>query len=920
MPGASTADGRRTRERPASERCATARVLSLAVGGAFIAASAAAQPFAYVATAYNDTITIIDAATNRIAKTIDASGYPLAVAASSDGRWVFVANVDSSTISVVDTATKEITRAISLPARTYPQDLAVSADDRRLYTISVGSATPKIAGMLFTIDIATGLVAQTLALPDDYPLAVRSAPDGDLAYVANSGSDSLSIIDTETNTVIVRVPVGRAPVALALSPDGALVYTANAVSSTVSVVDTAAHAVTHTIPVGYIPRGIAVSPEGTSVDVANRGSNSIYVIDAVSNTLRDAIFPVGVQQPGAPPPEPYGVAVTPDGTAVYVTNETSRSVSAIDAACDTVVAEIPVSGAPRGIVIPPPGSPFQTRRAATPTPTPLTTTTPPPPPEAISRRSRVYVANVDSQTISVINTATNSVTATIPVAVGPPTGIAFTPDGAFAYVTAYAAMVEVINAATDTFVTSIELPGAVAGYTVAMTPDGRSAYVGSTSKVFVIDTESNTVRAVIPGGNIQSAIAFTPDGAVAYVADSGGGSLMVIDTRGNTVTTTVPIYNPQAVAVSPDARYAYVTAGNLFVVDTASNAIVADVPAGAAPGAIALSPDGSVAYVGSRNDSLFVLDTATRKIIDTIYPVPGPSALVLAPGGSFAYVADISSDTVTVVNLLTRTPVAAVPVGQRPSAIALALPPLTFCVGDCGQEREVTVDELLRGIRIALGEASLDDCPEFDADGDDQVTIDELMQAISNALNGCPPAPATAIPTPTPTKTPAPGECAYVCDGRACNAVCPDGSPRLGYCDLTAADGCQCVPFECPYACVAVYPVTSPWDQLIQTVRGYSVGQFRFGANIRITGGAQPVSGSVDYNDTFAIDVPLNPGLNQLSVYSYRDYPPCSGTLRTDNSGQPLDILVVLPTSAPTAAVRPATRGKHDEAARRRPL
>jgi hypothetical protein len=59
------------------------------------------------------------------------------------------------------------------------------------------------------------------------------------------------------------------------------------------------------------------------------------------------------------------------------------------------------------------------------------------------------------------------------------------------------------------------------------------------------------------------------------------------------------------------------------------------------------------------------------------------------------------------------------------------------CAGDCNDDGAVTIDELLRGVNIALGNTSIADCPVFDASGDLTVTVDELLKAVGNALNGC---------------------------------------------------------------------------------------------------------------------------------------------------------------------------------------
>lgn len=59
------------------------------------------------------------------------------------------------------------------------------------------------------------------------------------------------------------------------------------------------------------------------------------------------------------------------------------------------------------------------------------------------------------------------------------------------------------------------------------------------------------------------------------------------------------------------------------------------------------------------------------------------------------------------------------------------------CPGDCDGNFEVTVDEIVLGVNIALGERRVDDCTAFDRDGDSAVTVDEIVAAADAALNGC---------------------------------------------------------------------------------------------------------------------------------------------------------------------------------------
>ena len=110
-----------------------------------------------------------------------------------------------------------------------------------------------------------------------------------------------------------------------------------------------------------------------------------------------------------------------------------------------------------------------------------------------------YVTNVFASTVSVIDTASNTVTATVAVGSGP--------------------------------------------FGLAITPDGTRAYIANLfdNTLSVIDTASNTVVATVALGNGPRAVAITPDGTRAYVT---GGPVSVIDTASNTVTATVAVGTP----------------------------------------------------------------------------------------------------------------------------------------------------------------------------------------------------------------------------------------------------------------------------------------------------------------------------------------------------------------------------------------
>lgn len=298
------------------------------------------------------------------------------------------------------------------------------------------------------------------------------------AYVADATNNTVSVIDTASNTITTTIPVGSGPVSLAVSPDRAHLYVANSGSNSVSVVDTATNTVVAAVPVGATPFGVAVSPNSALVYVCNLRGNSVSVIDTATNTVV-ATVPVGRF--------PEGVAITPDGAFAYVANDGDNNVSVIDTATNTVTTTVPVTLIPGPVAVSPDGA-------------------------------LVYVGNNIAQAvggISVISTATNTVTATVATA-NQPFGIAFTPSGAFAYVANFVgSSVSVIDTATTTVTASISSAQARTPAGVAITPDGAFAYTANfnSNNASVIDTATNTIVAIIPGLPGPEGIAITPNRA-----------------------------------------------------------------------------------------------------------------------------------------------------------------------------------------------------------------------------------------------------------------------------------------------------------------------------------------------------------------------------------------------------------------------
>ena len=131
-----------------------------------------------------------------------------------------------------------------------------------------------------------------------------------VAFVANVGDITVSVIDTTTQTVIDVVPAPAMFNGIALDagtqPVSNYVYVANAVADTVSVIDTRTNTVIKTIDVGDQPGTLVISPDSKLVYVANFGSDSVSVIDIETNMVI-ATIPVGDQPAGIT----FGVVTDP---------------------------------------------------------------------------------------------------------------------------------------------------------------------------------------------------------------------------------------------------------------------------------------------------------------------------------------------------------------------------------------------------------------------------------------------------------------------------------------------------------------------------------------------------------------------------------------------------------------------------------
>jgi YVTN family beta-propeller protein len=278
------------------------------------------------------------------------------------------------------------------------------------------------------------------------------------AYVSNSGSDSVSVIDTTSNKVIATIPTGKAPVNPTFAPDRQHVYVSNSQTDTITVIDVKTNEATAIPAGGDRPSGLAFSPDGQTLFV------SLISEDYVSpGSVHSIKLATGEATPsirmGA---DPERIALTPDGQHLYVSNLLDGTLAVIDTASSKIVATLMLGDLPFNPLMSKDGS-------------------------------LVYVGVMSANHVAVIDTKTNQILRTLPA--DSPNGMSFSKDLQSLFVSnAFAGTVQQVSLATNMVVKT----GTVGGLSgnIAVLPDGEHAYMVRPDGTTVEVLETSTLRTV----------------------------------------------------------------------------------------------------------------------------------------------------------------------------------------------------------------------------------------------------------------------------------------------------------------------------------------------------------------------------------------------------------------------------------------
>jgi len=322
---------------------------------------------------------------------------------------------------------------------------------------------------------------------NDRPLGMVLSPDRHVLAVvtgSNFAPRALHLIDVGAMTVKQTIAIANSFVGVAFNPAGNKIYVGGGASNDVKMFAAApdgTFAAAGTIPIaGAAPSGLSLSADGSRLYVALNMTHELGVIDTATSTVVKRV-PVGIY--------PYTAVVSADGTKVYVTNWGGR----VPRPDDFTDGMFPV---------------------------------------VVDSRTGIPI----SGTVSVVDTASLTVTQTIAVGLHP-CGMALGPSGDRLYVTnANSDTVSVISTATNTVAKTLHVgedrPGhepvlGASPNAVAVSPDERTLYVANAAQnaIAVVDIgapSDDAVRGLIPTGWYPTAVALNATGDRLFIASGYG--------------------------------------------------------------------------------------------------------------------------------------------------------------------------------------------------------------------------------------------------------------------------------------------------------------------------------------------------------------------------------------------------------------
>ena len=289
----------------------------------------------FVTNERSDSVSVIDAGSNKVIKTIPIGKRPRGIGLAPDRSEVYVAVSGDNAIAVFDPQTLELLRTFD--SGDDPETFAVHSNGN-IYISNEEDAkasvfNPKTGELLAEIEVGIE------------PEGVAISPDGTRVLVTSESTNMLHVIAIPEHTIVHNIVVGARPRAATFSADSKTAYATSEISGEVKKIDVQSGTIIGKMPLSddkAKPKDILLSRDGKRLFVAGGRANRVFVLNANSLEIIKSI-PVGKRV--------WGLALSRDGKRLYSTDGVDHQVSVIDTESNSVTATIPVGKFPWGVII-----------------------------------------------------------------------------------------------------------------------------------------------------------------------------------------------------------------------------------------------------------------------------------------------------------------------------------------------------------------------------------------------------------------------------------------------------------------------------------------------------------------------------------------------------------------------------------------
>lgn len=291
-------------------------------------------------------------------------------------------------------------------------------------------------------------------------------------------------------------------------------------------------------------------------------------------------------------------------------------------------------------------------------------------------RSRVFVANESSNSVTVVDGDSFQVIATVDARNHATHDLAVSRDGRWLFATNLASgRLSAIN--TRALETVASIATGDRAHVVTLTNDNRQAWVANIGEntISIVDTGSFRILGTIAVGKGPTGLTFSRDGRFAYVSNQGDKTVEVIDTASHRVIKAIPVgTNPHFLVLGPDGRIWGTNTGgtDIYVIDPATQDKIGTINVGPAPQQIAFGfkglqgPNAYVTVAGLNRVVVVSADPSNLRILEQIDVGQRPNGISNNREGTRLFVVHEISNDLKVIDTGSSSVLATVPVGRKP--------------------------------------------------------------------------------------------------------------------------------------------------------------------------------------------------------------------------------------------------------------